>query len=191
MTFLCRALGIHTDADTDPLCLTDIFIFFILCKGIKNNMVADRHQFLHVRFFISRCKNMILFSHLFISQSGFVQAAGGCAADVPPDHRIKAVHGKCFLCQQNMTACILFQLLQDFKIVSDFAFIHYITGCRQSLKHHSTVCGFSSTTHGRPYWLSMSINGSGSNSSILKTPSLSHTLSSTNAAPIIAGTPVV
>ena len=108
MPFLCRALGIHTDADTDTICLTDVFIFFILCKGIKNNMVADRHQFLHVRFFISRCKNMILFSHFFISQSGFVQAAGSCAADVPPDHRIKAVHGKCFLCQQNMTACILF-----------------------------------------------------------------------------------
>ena len=45
--------------------------------------------------------------------------------------------------------------------------------------------------NGRPYWFNISINGSGSNSSILNTPSLSQTLSTTNAAPIIAGTPVV
>ena len=48
-----------------------------------------------------------------------------------------------------------------------FSFCH-VTGSWQIFPHHSTICGSSSTTHGRPYWFSISINGSGSNSSILR-----------------------
>ena len=49
----------------------------------------------------------------------------------------------------------------------------------------------SSTVHGRPCALSIAMNGSGSNCSMLNTPSPRHAPVSIIAAPIIAGTPVV
>ena len=49
----------------------------------------------------------------------------------------------------------------------------------------------SSTLQGRPWPFSISMNGSGSNCSMLNTPSPRHLPVSIIAAPIIAGTPVV
>ena len=47
------------------------------------------------------------------------------------------------------------------------------------------------SVQGRPYCVSFSMNGAGSNSSILKTPLPFHVPVATIIAPIIAGTPVV
>ena len=84
-------------------------------------MIADCHQFLHIRFFISRCKNMIFFSHLFISKSCLIQSARCCSADILTDHRIQAVHRKCFLGEQDVTAALLLKMLKNLQIFSDFA----------------------------------------------------------------------
>ena len=159
MPFLRGALRIDADADTDcffifsHLCTfpAHFFIFLILCKGIEDDMVADLHQFFHIFFFVCRCKDMIFFSHLFISKSCLIQSARCCSADILTDHRIQAVHGKCFLGEQDVTAALLLKIRKNLQIFSDFAFIHNIARCRQIFPHHSTVCGFSSTTHGSPY----------------------------------------
>ena len=118
---------------------------------VEDDMVADLHQFFHIFFFVCRCKDMIFFSHLFISKSCLIQSARCCSADILTDHRIQAVHRKCFLGEQDVTAALLLKIRKNLQIFSDFAFIHNIARCRQIFPHHSTVCGFSSTTHGSPY----------------------------------------
>ena len=60
-----------------------------------------------------------------------------------------------------------------------------------STLYHSTSFGAKFSCHGRPHLFSASMNGSGSNSSILNTPGPFQVPFITSIAPIIAGTPVV
>ena len=90
-------------------------------------MIADFYQLLHILFLIGRRKYMVFLSHLFFSQSGLVKSAGGGSADIASDQRIEAVHGKCFLCQQDVAPRFLLQLPKTGQILNYLFFIHHIT----------------------------------------------------------------
>lgn len=63
--------------------------------------------------------------------------------------------------------------------------------CEKRKPQNPTGPSNSSTVHGRPCWLSISMKGSGSISSMLNTPSPLQMPCTIIALPIIAGTPVV
>ena len=56
--------------------VTHVMKLFILVCGIKNHVPANFIQFLYVFFLICRTIDMVFFSHLFHSQTGFIQAEG-------------------------------------------------------------------------------------------------------------------
>ena len=60
-----------------------------------------------------------------------------------------------------------------------------------SFRTYSTSTGLKFSIHGRPHLLRASMNGSGSNSSMLYTPGLFQVPFMMSMAPIMAGTPVV
>ena len=76
-------------------------------------------------------------------------------------------------------------------LIQKFSWEHETLAFGTLVSYHSTVAGFSSTTQGSPYLFNISMYGSGSNSSTLKTPGFFHAPVRTSAVPIIAGTPVV
>ena len=91
MPFLCGALRVHADPGTCSALLLQkiVLILFILRKGIKNNVIADLHQFFHIFFLISRCKYMIFLSHLLFSKARLKNSARRRSADILPDQRIQ------------------------------------------------------------------------------------------------------
>ena len=140
---------------------------------------------------------MVFFAQLLVGQAGLVQAAGGGAGQVFGHQRVDLKHRKSLLRQQDVAAGALFHPVENFQVAGQRGFVHQVDRCAQIFcaagRHgaYSTVAGCSSTTQGRPYWFSISMNGSGSISSRLKTPGFFQVPFTTRAAPIMAGTPVV
>ena len=148
---------------------------------------------------------MHLAPHFFPGKLRFVKTAGCAACKIFPNHGIRPVHGKRLLCQQDLCTGALLHPLQQFQIPAEPGFIHNIAGRWHSSRvkvqgfqflhrrpsGYGTSIGLKFSRQGRPHLFRASINGSGSNSSILYTPGLFHLPVSNIIAPIIAGTPVV
>ena len=172
-----------------------------LCKGIKHDMIADPQNFREFLRPIRGRKNMVFPpGHLLVSQPGLIETAGRSTGQVAADERVKMIHGKGLLSQQYMAAGLPLQISQYCEIPAQQRLVDHIGRRRYSLphrlqavraQHQSTSSGVKLSCQGRPQRFSASMNGSGSNSSMLCTPGLFHFPVITSIAPIIAGTPVV
>ena len=83
----------------------------ILRKGIKNHMVAERDQFLHIAVLVRRSKHMVLTPHLLCAETRLVESARCGTANVLSNQRIERICGKRFLRQQDMASRVLLQIM--------------------------------------------------------------------------------
>ena len=181
MTFLGGMFRIDSQTHAGTAVLPDSAVSFQLGQGVEADVVTDFDQLLHLFRRIGRAEHMVfLAGHLLVCQAGLIQAAGGSTGQILADERIHPEHGKGFLGQQDMASGTLLYSLQNGQVMHQCSLVHHIHRGTQprflvcNMLHHSTVAGASSTTQGRPYWLSISMNGSGSISSRLCTPALRH-----------------
>ena len=124
---LCGTLRVNTDSHAGLF--TEIFVFFQLRKRIKNHVIADFYQFLHVLFFICRSKYMVFFSHFLFSKACFIKSACSCPTDILSDQRVFVKAGKGFLCKKDFTSGIFFHFPENGKIFFQLFFIYDITWC--------------------------------------------------------------
>ena len=127
MVSLRGALRIDTDANADIF--TEILIFSQLRKGIKDHVVTDFYQLPHILLFISRGKNMVLFSHLLFSEACLIKPARRRSTDILSNQRVFIKAGKRFLREKDFTSGILLYLPEDGKIILQLFFIYDITWC--------------------------------------------------------------
>ena len=120
MSLLRGILRIDPKSDADTVLRTTggilrshlVPVSDILRKGIKNHMVAERDQFLHIAVLVRRSKHMVLTPHLLCAETRLVESARCGTADVLSDQRIERICGKRFLRQQDMASRILLQIMQ-------------------------------------------------------------------------------
>ena len=145
-------------------------------------------------------KDVVLPGKFLVGKPCLKEAAGGSPLQIATDKRIAGVHGKCLLRQKHIAARPLLQPPEDFQIVYQPLFLHHIGRCgyfSQPVRpvaerpHQSTSSGLKLSCHGSPHLFRASMNGSGSNSSMLYTPGFFQVPFITSMAPIMAGTPVV
>ena len=124
---LCGTLRVNTDSHAGFF--AESFVFFQLGKRIKNHVIADFYQFLHILFFICRSKYMVFFSHFLFSKTSLKKSACRCSADILTDQRVFVKAGKGFLCKKDFTSGILFHFLENGKIFFQLFFIYDIARC--------------------------------------------------------------
>ena len=124
---LCGTLRVNTDSHAGLF--TEIFVFFQLGKRIKNHVIADFYQFLHILFFICRSKYMVFFSHFLFSKTSLKKSACRCSADILTDQRVFVKTGKSLLCKKDFTSGIFFHFLENGKIFFQLFFIYDIARC--------------------------------------------------------------
>ena len=153
-----------------------------LGEGVEHDVIGNLDDLLHVPPLERRRKDVVLLSrHLLVREPRLIEAACRRARKIFSDKRIEAEHGKRFLRQQDMCARCLLQVAQDREIPAQQIF-HDNVGRRRhgreqrrisfvrsepSLAHQSTSSGVKVSCHGRPQRFSASMNGSGSNCSML------------------------
>ncbi|MPM27609.1 hypothetical protein SDC9_74122 [bioreactor metagenome] len=125
MGFLGGTLGVDPKPDADAAAAGTVF--FQLCKGIEDNVAAKSRNLVKLPLPIGGRENVSLPAHLGGAQPGFKEAAGGCPGEVPADQGVLGVHGKRLLGQQNFTARILLNGLQQLQIPAQPGFVHHIT----------------------------------------------------------------
>ena len=101
VAFLGGTLRIDPESDASSRLLCPVPVLPQLSRGIKNHMAAVFQNFLHLLLPVGRRKDMVFQAHLLISQPRLIQPAGRRPVQILSDQRIDAVHGKCFLRQQN------------------------------------------------------------------------------------------
>ena len=124
---LCGTLRVNTDSHAGLF--AEIFVFFQLGNGIKNHVITDFYQFLHILFFIRRSKHMVFFSHFLFSETSLKKSACRCSAEILTDQWVFVKAGKGFLCKKDFTSGILFHFLENGKIFFQLFFIYDITWC--------------------------------------------------------------
>ena len=196
---LRRALGVdaHPTGRTVQTC--HCAKPFPLGKRIKDDMIADRRELFDLLILIGGLKDVVFFAHLLLRETRFIDAACCRPCQIAPNQRIVVIHGETLLREEDRCSRILCDLGKDFEVLLQKLLIDEI-GRRRNLvplrtpcirRHQSTSTGSWLSCHGSPHRFSASMNGSGSNSSTLKTPGFRHFPVMTIIAPIIAGTPVV
>ena len=142
-----------------------------LGERVEHDVIGDLDDLLHVPPLERRRKDVVFLSrHLLVREPRLIEAACRRARKIFSDKRIEAEHGKRFLRQQDMCARCLLQVAQDREIPAQQIF-HDNVGRRRhsepSLAHQSTSSGVKLSCHGKPQRFSASMNGSGSNCSML------------------------
>ena len=180
-------LGVEPQADLLSGRLCSRQKFSRLCRRIEDYVIDIPHQFVPLFFVVGRRKDVRLAAETRLAEARFVKPACGRAVQVARYQRIGAKSGIRLLGEQYLAARRLAYSAQYLQVADERRLVYLEIG----RAHHSTKSGCSSTCHGKPFLFSSSMYGSGSNSSHVNTPSLSHLPVSSILAPIIAGTPVV
>lgn len=166
-----------------------------LPEGIEDDVVGRGAQVEDVGLGISGREGVHLAPELFPPEPGLMRRTGADSVQHLAQDRKDAPHGKTLQRQQDLATRTLLDLRQHVQIAADEPQVDHegrrgdlagIKPVRGAAVHHR-----STTTQGRPWMFSFSMNGSGSSCSMLKTPAPRHLPASIIMAPIMAGTPVV
>ncbi|MNW49694.1 hypothetical protein D3C74_271240 [compost metagenome] len=107
-----------------------------LGERVKDHVIAELDDFVHLIVPVGRGKDVILLAHRLVTEPGFEQAAGCRPAQILADQRISGVHRKCFLRQNNLRARPLHDAAQDLQVLFQKFLIDHITRCWQFLEAH-------------------------------------------------------
>ncbi|MPN22160.1 hypothetical protein SDC9_169543 [bioreactor metagenome] len=99
-------------------------------------MAADLSQLVKIRLAVGRRKNVVFLPHFLASQTCFVKPARRRPAEVLPHQRVKFIERERLLRQQNFTAGVLHDALQNLQVLSDQRLIHHKAGRWQIFKAH-------------------------------------------------------
>ena len=160
-----------------------------LRKRIEDDVVAPAQQFPEVLFGICGGESGNFLAEFLAAEPGFIRRTGAGSVQHFRQQRINRIHGKCFLRQQDLDSGPFPHGVKHCQISAQKCLVHDETRRFDLIQRQSGH--LNSSTQGSPYWLSFSMNGAGSNCSMLYTPAPFHTPVAISMAPIMAGTPVV
>ncbi|KAF5042250.1 hypothetical protein DSECCO2_514570 [anaerobic digester metagenome] len=166
-----------------------------LAEGIEDDVVGRGAEVEDVGLGVAGREGVHLAAELLAAEPGLVRRTGADAVQDLPQDREDAPHGEALERQQDLAARAFLDPGQHVQVAPDEPQVDH-EGRRGDLARVEAVRGApvhhrSTTTQGRPWMFSFSMNGSGSSCSMLKTPAPRHLPVSIIMAPIMAGTPVV
>ena len=178
---LRRMLGIDAQAARAAVLQGELAVLFPLGEGVEYDVIGNFDDLRHVRLLERRRKDVVLLSlHLLVCETCLKEAARRRTCEVFGNERIEVKHRKRLLCQKHMCARLLLQVAQHGEIPAQKLLHDDVGGRRhgmenfcvflefpESLAHQSTSSGVKLSCHGKPQRFSASMNGSGSNCSML------------------------
>ena len=174
-------LGIDAQTARAAVLQGELSVLLPLGEGVEYDVIGDLDDLRHVLSFERRRKDVVLLArHFFVCKTRLKETARRRTCEVFGDERIEAKHRKRLLCQKHMCARLLLQVAQHGEIPAQKLLHDDVGGRRhgmenfcvflefpESLAHQSTSSGVKLSCHGKPQRFSASMNGSGSNCSML------------------------
>ena len=144
--------ALRVDAETDLLagcpCLRSETLH--LGGGVEDDMVGIPQQLLPFVLPVGRGEDMDLSGKVLSAQPRLIEAAGGAAGQVLGQQGVAGKHGEGLLSQQDLTAGLLLDLIQNGQVAPQGGFVHHEVRSAQFAHAQSTSTGFSSICQGRP-----------------------------------------